>query len=331
MSFRLQAKNSFKRMNTKKCPFCGSHRCIKKGFQEGHQRWLCKECSKKFQANKNALPSKEELFCLYVFNKQNLNELANEYHTKREVFQELFDQVILKEKVHTPRPIALCVDTTFFTDFGVVVFRDQKKKEDLWWEFVEQEKLEYYGKGKNILEDLGYTIISVTADGLPGLPSVFNDIPFQYCHFHARKTITTYLTRKPKVQAGIELLAIMKELKTYDHAGFVNTMNDWRYNHQSFLLEKTVHPDGRWSYTHRRLRSAIRSMMHMSPYLFTYQNNTLLHIPATTNTLEGHFSHIKVRCGVHRGIGTPRMKKLITATLLASSVTYTKDMHKKLF
>ncbi len=318
-------------MNIKKCPFCGSDRCIRKGFQENHQRWKCKDCGKKFQANKKVLLSKEELFCLYVFNKQSLNELSNEYHAKREVFQELFDSVSFKEKVHAPRAIALCVDTTFFNEFGVVVFRDQKKKEDLWWEFVEQEKLEYYHRGKVYLEKLGYTIVSVTADGLPGLPSVFNDIPFQYCHFHARKTITTYLTRRPKMQAGIELLEIMKVLKTYNHVSFVKVITDWHVKHQDFLLEKTVHPDGRWSYTHRRLRSAIRSMMHMSKYLFTYQDNTRLNIPATTNTLEGHFSHIKVRCGVHRGISVPRMKKLITAILLASSVTYKKDLAQRLF
>ncbi len=39
-------------MNNKKCPFCNSPECIKKGFQQGHQRWQCKKCKTKFQANK---------------------------------------------------------------------------------------------------------------------------------------------------------------------------------------------------------------------------------------------------------------------------------------
>src|SRR3989344_6733401 len=38
-------------MNRKQCPFCGSVSCIRKGFQEGHQRWKCKQCLKKFIAN----------------------------------------------------------------------------------------------------------------------------------------------------------------------------------------------------------------------------------------------------------------------------------------
>lgn len=318
-------------MNNKKCPFCESNNCIRKGLQENHQRWQCKHCKKKFQGNRKAPLSKEELFCLYVFNKQTLTELSNEYHFKREVFQDMFDTVSFKEKVHRPRAIALCVDTTFFEEFGVVVFRDQKEKEDLWWDFVDTEKLEYYFKGKCVIENLGYTIISVTADGLPGLPYVFKGIPFQYCHFHARKTVTFYLTRNPKIQAGIELVDIMKQLKLYTHTGFVKVITDWNIKHESFLKEKTFHTDGRWSYTHRRLRSAIRSMMSMSKYLFTYQESMTLKIPATTNTLEGHFSHIKIRCGVHRGISIDRMKKLITAILLASSVEYKKDLVQRLF
>jgi hypothetical protein len=318
-------------MNTKTCPFCTSHHCIKKGIQDGHQRWQCTQCTKKFQANRKAPLSKEELFCLYVFNKQTLTELSHAYHFKREVFQDMFDTVVLKEKIHTPRAIALCVDTTFFGEFGVVVFRDQKQKEDVWWMFVEQEKLEYYRMGKQVLEQLGYTIISVTADGLPGLPYIFQGIPFQYCHFHARKTITGYLTRKPKMQAGIELVDIMKQLKIYTHTTFVQVISEWHTRYESFLQERTIHPDGRWSYTHRKLRSALRSMMSMSKYLFTYQENTTLRIPNTTNTLEGHFSHIKVRCGVHRGISIDRMKKLIIAILLASSVEYKEDLAQRLF
>lgn len=318
-------------MNLKKCPFCSSNKCIRKGFQEGHQRWKCKECNKKFQANKTTLPPKEELFCLYVFKKQTLNELSNDYHVKRELFQDLFDTVVLKEKVHNPREVALCVDTTFFGEFGVVVFRDQKKKENLWWMFVETEKTEYYLKGLITLQNLGYTFASVTCDGLPGLPSIFKDIPFQYCHFHAKKTITTYTTKRPQTTAGKELLEIMDHLKDYTHSTFLEVIISWKKKHELFLLERTVHPDGRWSYTHRRLRAAIRSMLHMSSYLFTYQHNQQLKIPVTTNTLEGHFSHIKVRCGVHRGISIPRMKKLIATILLASSAQYKKDLEQELF
>jgi hypothetical protein len=318
-------------MNTKKCPFCDGSPCVRKGLQQGHQRWQCKQCNKKFQGNHEAPLQTAELFCLYAFNKQTLRELSMEYHKHTKVFQKLFDEVQFKDKQHTPRIVALCVDTTFFEDFGVVVFRDQRMKENLWWKFVPDEGLAYYYEGMRHLERLGYVFASVTADGLPGLPHVFQGIPFQFCHFHARKNITKYLTRNPKTDAGKELQYIMHGLKGYTHDSFVETINAWHEKHDDFLKEKTVHPDGGWSYTHRRLRSAIRSMMHISSYLFTYQTRKDIYIPPTTNTLEGHFSHIKVRVGCHRSISTKRKQKIIHALLLASSAEYKKDLNELLF
>lgn len=318
-------------MNSKQCPFCFSHDCIRKGLQEGHQRWQCKTCTKKFQGNHNASVDAQELFCLYAFNKQTLRELALEYHKHTRVFQELFDALVFKEKIHTPRAIALCVDTTFFEDFGVVVFRDQRMKENLWWKFVDDERLEYYQEGKQYLLSLGYTLASVSADGLPGLPHIFEGIPFQFCHFHARKNITKYLTRRPRTEAGVQLQYIMHDLKYFTHETFRATLQKWNEEYGAFLKEKTIHPDGSWSYTHRQLRSAIRSMLHMSVYLFTYQSRTDLTIPPTTNTLEGHFTHLKIRVACHRSISTKRKQRIVHAILLASSAEYRKGLPEMLF
>ena len=72
-------------------------------------------------------------------------------------------------------------------------------------------------------------------------------------------------------------------------------------------------------------------MSRMIPYLFTYQNEKTISVPRTTNTLEGHFRHIKVRVNVHCGISVHRKKKLIEAILLNSSATYQKGMEEGLF
>jgi hypothetical protein len=318
-------------MNRKQCPFCGSVSCVRKGFQEGHQRWKCKSCLKKFQANKTTPPSKEELFCLYVFNKQTLQEIGDEYHLRTKDVQRLLDAVVIPQKVHHPRPVALCVDTTFFGSFGVVVFRDQKTKENLWWVFCEEEWTLYYERGKNILLGLGYVFTSVTADGLPGLPAVFSGIPFQYCHFHAKKNITKYLTRKPKTDAGVALRDLMQSIHFHTHTTFVEAMNTWFEKYEGFINEKTYHPLGNWSYTHARLKAALRSMYRMTPYLFTYQYEKEVCVPHTTNTLEGHFRHIKVRVNVHCGLSMKRKKRMIEIILLNSSTTYEKGMEKRLF
>jgi hypothetical protein len=318
-------------MNEKKCPFCSSFQCIKNGKQQGHQRWLCKDCGTKFQANQKAPIDMRELFCLYAFNKQTLTELERTYHVSINTLQNAFDQIALKAKVHHPRPITLCVDTTFFGGFGMVVFRDQKSKENLWWKRVSEEHRDVYTEGRRYLESLGYTILSVTADGLPGLPAVFSHIPFQFCHFHARKNITKYLTRKPKTEAGEELLLIMKHLAYFTERTWNEALDTWQQRHADFLKEKTVHPNGTWSYTHRKLRSALRSMRRVSHLLFTYQQYPALKIPKTTNTLEGHFAHIKVRVRCHRGISTQRKVKLVATILLASSAQYHEKLSKELF
>jgi hypothetical protein len=173
--------------------------------------------------------------------------------------------------------------------------------------------------------------VSVTGDGLVGLPALFQGIPFQYCHFHARKTVRTYLTKFPKTEAGVALSLIMREIKHYDHDGFVTAITQWHVQYEKYLSQKTFAIDGSWEYTHRRLRGALRSIVHFAPFLYTYKTRSDISIPPTTNTLEGHFSHIKVRWGVHRSIGEVRLKKLIHALLLASSVSYHEDLPEKLF
>lgn len=317
-------------MNVKTCPYCDSKKCVRKGFQDGHQRWKCTNCGKKFQANKTAPVDVQGLFCLYVFNKQTLTELSDTHSIRTKDIQLSFDEVVLPAKVHTPRPIALTVDATFFGSFCVIVLRDAVKKENLWWAFAEDEYTLYYERGKNHLLSLGYTFVSVTADGLPGLPSVFNGIPFQYCHFHAKKNVTKYLTRKPKTDAGIALRHLMETIHLYTEESFRDAIDLWHIRYKDFLDEKTYHPDGSWSHTHRRLVSALRSMRHMLPYLFTYQKYTA-RIPRTTNTLEGFFRHLKIRVSVHMGLSTYRKQKLIAAILLYGSSRYNHGMEKVLF
>ena len=128
---------------------------------------------------------------MFLCIKQTLSELAHNYQIENSKLQMLFNLIKIQKKKYNSRPISLAIDTTFFDNFGVVVFRDQKTKEDLWWKFVLSERLTHYWEGKKYLVNLGYIIRSVTGDGLPGLPSVFLYIPFQYCHFYA-KFVTEY-------------------------------------------------------------------------------------------------------------------------------------------
>jgi hypothetical protein len=72
---------------------------------------------------------------------------------------------------------------------------------------------------------------------------------------------------------------------------------------------------GKWFYTHKRLRSAYRSLKINLPYLFTYQKYSELNIPNTTNSLDGCFAYLKELVRVHRGINKTLKRKIIQEIL----------------
>ena len=93
-------------------------------------------------------------------------------------------------------------------------------------------------------------------------------------------------------------------------------LNDWYTKYQFFLKEKTINPiTRRWFYTHKRIRSAYRSLKTNLPYLFIYQKYTELKIPNTTNSLDGYFSNLKTLLRIHRGLTKKRRFKVISEIL----------------
>jgi hypothetical protein len=84
----------------------------------------------------------------------------------------------------------------------------------------------------------------------------------------------------------------------------------------SFIRERTTDPEtGSWHYTHKRLRSAYRSLILNLPYLFTYEKNPDLKIPNTTNSLDGCFEYLKELTRVHRGSTRDLNNKIIKEIL----------------
>ena len=233
----------------------------------------------------------------------------------------------VEEKIHTPRKVNLVVDATFFgkketRQWGVIVFRDFHSKENLWWKFVDDETVFSYEQGKYFLQEKGYEIISVTCDGLPGLVNVFKDgIPVQFCHFHEAQIVRRYVTENPKLIQGHELLELVQVLTLTNESIFKQRLNIYIDRHREFLNEKTKDfATDKSFFTHRRLRSAIHSLIRNFPHLFTYQKFPELKIPNTTNALESHFSHIKDIVRIHRGLSISMKQKMIHAILLNSSI-----------
>lgn len=217
----------------------------------------------------------------------------------------------------TEKNVIIVADTTFFSkQNGLCVFRDPNLKKNIWWKFTDYERIIIYEHGRKHLEENGFNIKAVVLDGRRGVREVFRDKPVQMCHFHQKQIVRRYLTNSPKLEASIELKKVISTLTTTNEASFNRQLNEWHKKWKTFLKEKTTNSEtGKWCYTHKRVRSAYRSLITNLPYLFTYQRYPKLHIPNTTNSLDGFFGSLKNKLNVHRGLNRMRARKVVVELL----------------
>ena len=174
------------------------------------------------------------------------------------------------------------------------------------------ESIADYQRGRMVLQKQGFKIKAIVLDGRPGVRNLFSDVPVQMCHFHQKQIIQRYLTLRPKLEASIELKAIVDALTNTTEKIFTAEFMAWCDKWNDFLKERTVNPiTKKWSYTHKRVRSARHSLKNNLPFLFTYLRYPELNIPNTTNALEGNFSWLKQDVNIHRGMTRQLRDKLI--------------------
>lgn len=208
-------------------------------------------------------------------------------------------------------------DATYFRrQYGILVFRADRIKKNIFWREIDYERIESYYRARRKIESEGFRISAIVTDGRPGVRGIFDDVPVQMCHFHQKQIITRHLTTKPVLPAGIELRRISQTLCKTTEEQFANALESWHKRWQSFLKERTTNPETKkWFYTHKRIRSAHYSLKTNLPYLFTYQKYPTLNIPNTTSSLEGAFSHLKELTRIHRGLSYKLKRKMIDEIL----------------
>ena len=220
-------------------------------------------------------------------------------------------------KIHNPREVVLVCDATFYgkkkDKLGTLVFKDILKDEVLIWKHIDSELVFDYEQLLNELLDLGYTIKAIIIDGKRGLYKAFKDYPIQMCHFHQRKTINRYLTRKPRLEASKNLHKIMYNLTSTTQTIFTKKLIEWHEKYKDFLEEKSISSrTGEEQYTHPRVRSAYKSLITNLPYLFTYKNQKNITIHNTTNSIDGGvFSPMKKLIKIHNGFTKSLKIKLV--------------------
>lgn len=230
------------------------------------------------------------------------------------------DTVVAPTSEIVPHSTVIIADTTFWgRHYGVCVFRAWPLAENVWWHEVASELMAHYRYARAILEAQGWIFKAAVVDGRRGFLKVFEGMPVQICQFHQIKIVGRYLTSRPKTEAGQELLALVHTLTKTDEATFSKGLETWHERWKEFIAEKTVSTfesgKTKWHFTHKNVRSAYRSLATNLPNLFMYQKYPELNIPNTTNSLDGSFSALKKKLGVHHGLRRDRRFKVVSRFL----------------
>lgn len=246
-----------------------------------------------------------------------MSELSVRYKKSVSTLKRQFDKYENSSEVNSTseKELTLVMDATFFSrKFGVLIFRSNSK--NIIWKYIESEKINYYKHLLLELKSKGFIFKSFTIDGRRGVRQMLNltfpGVPVQQCQFHQIFSVTTYLSKNPKLNAGKELRQLSLTLSKTSKEVFTNSLENWYGRWEQFLKEKTKNEEtGKEYYTHRKLRSAYSSLKNNLDYLFTYEEFPDLEIPKTTNSCDGSFAHWKSKVKLHRGLAKERKKKMI--------------------
>lgn len=288
------------------------------GQHRGRQRFKCVSCDKKFQdVRRKRTRLQAELFNEYVWKKQTYEQLSDEYGKSAPWLRKQIRAHEPPARVLTPGNVVVTADAFYFRrGIGMMVFRSQALQTNLLWFSVAYETTWDYVRGMNELEQQGWVIQALVMDGRKGVREALEGrFPVQMCHFHQVQIVNRYLTRNPQLTGAIALAALTETLSQTTEAAFTAALAAWWTKWEAFTIQRTISEQrtstGRhkWSYTHKRLRSAYKSLRNNLPYLFTFERYPALDIPNTTNSLDGSISHVRDKLRVHRGLElTERIK-----------------------
>ena len=254
-------------------------------------------------------------------------EFSNEHATvpvlvKRHALSEKtirtrLDAYALPDSNPTPRTMVAIIDATRVGRTWILAVRDPAERETVYAKEIFVESTSDYQRAYADLVGQGFAFSAIVSDGrFVAVEWLFPGIPVQMCHYHMEQIVIRYLTLNPKLEAGIELLEIIRTLPRIDEASFSDAFNLWCRTHHAFLQEKTMDEEtGKWHWTHKRVRQARDSIHIHLPFLFTFLKYPELNIPNTTNSLDGKFKKAKIALAVHSGLTHARQIKLVLSLL----------------
>ena len=304
-------------MNKSKCPICHSEHTKKNGCRSGIQTYKCVSCGYQFRNSK--LPSDYAIWQMYLENKQTVSELSKTFGVSKSTIKRRLQSIDLEWQ---QPPLSgsgfVHLDTTYWGhSWGVLLALDDATGRPLYLAFVRNETVNDYILAVSSIEARGYVIRGLVIDGKKSLFDAFRNYEIQMCQFHMMQIIRRYVTLNPRLKAARELNGLMKTLPRSYKTDFERVYNEWKVKWRSTLSKRSLLKSGKTQYTHKRLRSAMRSIDFYLPYLFTYQSLPCEGMPNTNNKIEGTFTDLKKNLNNHSGMSIENRKRFISGFFLA--------------
>ena len=279
--------------------------------------YKCHACGKQFIGGDRIEP--DQVWSEFLSGKQTLSQLAKRHKCSIRTIQRKLTLHRIRIPRKAPRNIIILMDTTYWgRSFGVMLFKDDITKENLLKYYVKTETNSLYRKGVEQLKSQGFTIDAIVCDGRRGLIQSFSGVPVQMCQFHQVAIIRRYITKTPRLIASVALKEVVSLMKHTDKESFEGALNQWYSEWEGFLAERTLNIEtGKSHYTHKRIRSAYKSLKNNLPWLFTWYDNIEMKIPNTTNAIDGHFANLKTKLRNHNGLSISNKMKFIDGFLKA--------------
>lgn len=205
------------------------------------------------------------------------------------------------------------LDVTYWgRNKGLMVGIDSATGVVLYHKWIGHERQQDYIEAVDSITAKGYDIQAVVLDGGTGLEICKQLYIVQMCQYHFLKIIKRKLTSRPKIEASKELLALAGKVSEVSKEEFIKGFEDWLNRWSDFLKEKTINPNtDRWQYTHRSLRSAVRTFNEKLPFLFSCQEYPEFNIPNTNNKIEGVFTALKSSLRNHNGMSQANRERFV--------------------
>lgn len=256
---------------------------------------------------------------MYQENKQTVAELAASLGTSPSTIKRRLRNIVIEwEQPSLGGHGFVHLDATYWgRNSGVLAALDNRTGKILYLAFIKHERVSDYQDAVTSIESRGYKIDGIIIDGLKSLFMQFSTYKIQMCQFHMKQIVKRYLTLNPRLLASRALNDIMKSLTSVPKDNFIQMYTEWKETWKGTLNKRSLLKNGKTSYRHRRLRSAVRSIDFYLPYLFTYQEKGCEGMPNTNNKLEGTFTDLKKNLNNHSGMNEENRKRFICGFFLA--------------